>query len=177
MHITILGIDPGKANFAASVVEVNFELPFNYKIIEMVMVDSTIQDLTGNVIARNEKFKKEIRKVVKRWKIDAIVAERYQNRGRMKGNTGELVSVMLGTVLSMPVEDVTLITASQWKNEFNKHYNLDDFYKEIDLVAHKVDATCIALYGAAQYLGCKPFTFLDNAKKLEKFKKQLNSFR
>jgi hypothetical protein len=95
------------------------------------------------------------------------------NRG-IRGNTGELVGLMLGAVALAPVQDVTFIPASQWKNAFNRNADLKLTYDQSRLVPHVIDATAIALYGACSLLDVKPFSFLSDKKKQRVFLTRLD---
>lgn len=159
-YITILGLDPGKANFAFSVVKVMIAKPSSFKVVETGMVENTVKDLTAVITDEANAFKKEIRAILRKHKVDVIVAERYMNRGRFGGNTGEVVNIMIGLLVGLPVLDIAIIPAAQWKNSFNKKTNLEEVYKASSLVAHRVDATNIALYGASMYLDSPAFEFL-----------------
>jgi hypothetical protein len=168
---TILGLDPGKSNFAFAVTEVKLKLPFRYRFHETGMIENTVTDLTGALISQKEAFKAEIGGLIAKYDVDVIVAERFMNRGRMGGNTGELVSFMLGVLSEFEVEDLMLLTAAQWKNAFNRVQDLDALYKESELVPHRIDAANISIYGASVYLDVKPFEFLESG--YGKFKKGL----
>lgn len=172
-YMTLVGADPGKNNFALSVVRVLLEDASCYKVVESRMVSSVITDLTDNPRKQALAFRKEMLAVCKTYNADVFVAERFQNRGRFSGNTGELVSMMLGVMMSLPVLDVMTITAAQWKNAFNRVGDLDQLYKDSALVPHRVDSTSIALYGASQYLKTRPFEFLEGTGQ-RRYCKKLN---
>jgi hypothetical protein len=92
----------------------------------------------------------------------------------MKGSTIELVNCMLGALVArsgLKSQNVKLLPAAQWKNEFNRIYNLEEFYKSVNCVDHQADASLIGLYGAHVWYGVKPFTGM--AAKV--FAKQLNT--
>lgn len=177
MHITLVGLDPGKNNFGFSVVKVKFEPPFRYKVVTTGLVENVVYDLTKGIRFQSRPFKKEVSSLLRSNGADVLIAERYQNRGRMMGNTIELVNYMLGVMDSLRVQDYVVITASQWKNAFNRHYDLKEFYKEIPLVPHRVDATLIALYGAHQYLdeSSKQFDFLSDDKSVQTLRDRISA--
>lgn len=168
-YITILGCDPGKVNYGYAVVRVGLDMPFRYKVLETGMIVNRIDDLTGDSKALVDKHVAEMTGLVAKYKVDVIVAERFQSRG-LKGNLSELVNMMLCCLYFLPVKDVTVITASTWKNAFNRKQDLKAFYKAVKLVPHRIDATCIALFGASLYLAVEHFTFLQN---LDLFKTRL----
>lgn len=171
--ITILGLDPGKNNFAFAAIEVKLNLPFKYRFRETGMIEHPVTDLTGSLVNQKEAFKKEVQGIVDKHDVDIIVAERFQNRGRMGGATGELVSFMLGVLSEFDVADLMLVTAAQWKNEFNRVQDLKEWYADSELVTHRIDAANIALYGACVYLEIKPFKFLETG--YGRYKKGLNA--
>lgn len=161
--INVLGLDPGSKNFAYSVVSVSMKPPFRYRVKRVGMVNETITNIPSISPKSARKFKNMINKIVKDNGVDFIIAERFMNRGKMRGATGELVSIMLGTLLvGVPIKDMALITASQWKNAFNRRTSLDHIYSIVSVVPHVVDATGIALYGSVQYLpfAIKQFEYL-----------------
>ena len=166
MHLNVAGFDPGKNNFGYSIVKVAFDEPFRYKVVTTGLIKEVVFDLTKGVRYQARPFKREVRALLKQYDVDVVMAERYQNRGRMLGNTLELVNFMLGVMESLPVQDYVLVTASQWKNAFNRHQDLKDFYTRVPLVPHRVDAALIALYGSYQYLNfqAKQFDFLCDEK-------------
>ena len=154
--LTVLALDPGKCNFAAAVVHVDTRTGLKYKIESTEMVEHTIHDITTDLGKQASQFKREIQKLVKLHEVDVIVAERFMVRGRFSGGSAEHINLMLGTLLGINVEK-RYITAAQWKNAFSKVYDLKKFYKEIPLVAHKVDASLIGIYGASLFNDTKHF--------------------
>jgi Holliday junction resolvasome RuvABC endonuclease subunit len=175
--LTIAGIDPGSRNCAFSVVKVRINGPFDYRIKEVGMIKNTMKEMKGDVRGDLMKFRREFNGILKRHKVDVVLAERYMNRG-IRGNTGELVGLMLGVVAMASVQDVTFIPASQWKNAYNRNSHgagkgkekLEKLYKDSRLVPHVIDASCIALYGGCTYLDEKPFEFLSARKALNSFR-------
>lgn len=159
-YITVLGSDPGKNNSAIGIVHVLLSDPTQYRVVETGMVSSVVRDLTTDPMRQAAAYRKEMLAIVRKHEVDVITVERFQNRGRFSGNTGELVSMMIGVLFGLPVLDVKVITAAQWKNAFNRVGCLEDLYKSSELVAHRVDASSIGLYGASQYLGATAFEFL-----------------
>lgn len=172
-YITIAGSDPGKNNSAMSIVKVSLEDVNSFKIVETFMVDDVIKDLTANPFKQAAAYRRAMQRKIKQHGVDVFVVERFQNRGRFSGNTGELVSMGIGVLYGLPILDVMVITAAQWKNAFNREGDLNQLYKDSLLVPHRVDSTSIALYGAAQYLGVPPFTFLRDGGQ-RRFCKRLN---
>lgn len=157
----ILGIDPGKVNAAYAVIEVQAQ-PFRYRILEHGMLLQTLTSMVGSDMqVRADGFKREVRKIIRKHKPTHLIAERYQTRGP-KGTNVELVNVMLGLLLSVGIRNTCLITASQWKNRWNKVYKLNDFYEEAGVVVHQIDAVNIAFYGASVWFELPFFQQLGN---------------
>lgn len=172
--LTILGIDPGSKNMGYGVVKGRiWDGGLQFKIPEVGMFHNRVEKMNGNVRDDLKRFNRDLRSIVKRHKVDVIVAERYMNRG-IRGNTGELVGIMLGAVAMCSVQDVMFIPAAQWKNALNKNTSLPGLYSDSRLVAHAVDATCIGMYGVCHYLGYKPFEFAANKKQRSLFLKSMD---
>lgn len=175
-YITVLACDPGTANFAYAVTRIRIQQPFRYKLLESGMIENPIRDLTGLLSEQTKRFENEIQTLMDKFGVDIIIAERFMNRGR-NGNTGELVSFMLGIMMKMEDIHLTLITAAQWKNAFNKLQDLKEMYKEMKkrckMEPHPIDAACMSIYAAGMYLDLdhSPFQFLST--KFERFKDKL----
>ncbi len=156
----ILGLDPGKVNCAYAIVEMSKS--GKCTVIKTGMIEKTIPVLTGNVRQLSKPFKKEIRIILKKFNVEAIFAERFMSRGRFNGASSEVINIMLGCLLSMKIEHVQLVTPAQWKNAFNKVDDLKGLYKQSKLVAHRIDAALIAVYGSHYLLPkVKPFNNVD----------------
>lgn len=153
--ITILGLDPGTNNMGIGVMQFK---PNKYKINYIGMIDNTLKDIKTDVKHQATKFKSEINSIIKNYKVDLCVAERFMNRGATKGATGEAVMLMLGILLTCKPE-ATLITASQWKNSINKIYRLDEMYPQVNVVPHAVDALMMCIYASDTYYRRQRFNF------------------
>ncbi len=162
----VMSLDPGKNNTAFAVTQFDLRTGLRYKILETGMIESTLTDLTCDVIPQLKRFKKEVNGIVKHYGANVIIAERFMNRGMMRGNSGEIISAMLGYLCSINIHH-EWITAAQWKNVFNKHcYDLKTFYKEIPLVEHRIDASLIGIYGSSFFTPTNHFDCIkDNIKK------------
>ena len=149
--ITVLGLDPGTSNMAWSVVDIWG--PTRFRVRGLGMVQRPLKDMKGDMRPSIQALRRELNGIIKKHNVTHIGAERFQARG-LKGNTGELVAFMLGIVSSFKQPSV-FITASQWKNNFNKHCELKALYKETVLKPHEVDACSIAVYVGLRQLGHK----------------------
>lgn len=172
MEYTILGLDPGSSNFGWSVVRVKVGKTFHYKVLANGKIEKTLHSLKDDVLTDINVFKAEIRKILRTYKPTHLIAERFMTRG-IKGATIEYISVMLGVLTQMGIKNIRFITAAQWKNRWNRHYRLDDFYKRVGIEDHQVDATNIALYGAAIWHGAPYFDYFASEAELIKFIKRL----
>ena len=167
--ITVLGLDPGTTNFGYSVVQLGVT-PFRYNIVEHGMIVNPVKVLSGMEVGEKAvKFKLELARLKRKHKIDFAVAERFMTRGN-GGTTIEAVGLMLGLTASVFGTEVCFTTAAVWKNNFNKHYCLKEFYdemKQYGIVAHRIDALCIGLYGAELASEEPHFQMLRNIKQFK----------
>lgn len=160
----VLSGDPGKVNFALSVQE------FKDKRITVLgtrMFQNPIQNLHYDMRQPTKEFLQELEQM---WKLygpfDAMCFERFQSRG-LGGNTIEAISLMLGVISFFALKKkcpLDLITASQWKNAFNRHMDLKGFYADYNLSSkksvkaiHEFDASLIGVYTFYRHSGIKPF--------------------
>ena len=156
--LRIVSFDPGVTNFAWSVLEVT--RPFHVKLIATGMIDDTLKDLTGSMLKNLAPFRGEVLEILEEYSVDHMIMERFQARG-MKGTTIELVNVMIGKLAAMwkkrSHRSFKLVTAAQWKNEWNRRSDLKEFYKKASCAVHQVDAIGIGMYGAAYWFDEEPF--------------------
>lgn len=174
----ILTGDPGKVNFALSVQE------FKDKRIDILgtrMFHSPIQNLHYDMREPTQAFMKELELIWKEYgPFDAMCFERFQSRG-LGGNTIEAISLMLGVASVFALKKkcpIDLITASQWKNAFNRTMVLKDYYALHNLTSkksrkaiHEFDASLIGAYTFYRHSNIKPFAGFDRIvdKYIEKF--------
>lgn len=186
--LTLIGHDPGSQNYGISVVRVKLpeiiegtvknsqlqELPsLSFSILYAGKLKTTFTTLKNSNLAKKEivGFRKEIKGLVKKFKPDVQIAERYMSR-RMGGVTIELVNMLLGALRVYAEADkvpLRMIPASQWKNEIKrKGIDLKEVYKtnkKAKRTAHELDAVLIAIYGAFKLMKIKPY----NLKNPDKF--------
>lgn len=136
---------------------------FEYELSSVKMLVNPVTSFTGDEFLRDLKlFRKELRTFTSKARPNYLIAERFMNRGSMRGATGELVSMMLGIMAcTCKHKDLAFITAAQWKNAINKVISLDELYDRAPFIPHAVDAICIGLYAGSRLCEVKPFTFLD----------------
>lgn len=149
----ILSGDPGKVNFALSVVDVT---DGTLTVLGTRMLQNPVRTLKVDTREQVANFLEEIKEIDRMYgPFDGCAFERFQTRG-ICGDTIESISLMLG-VLSMWSLDhkipIRLITASQWKNQINRKVDLKALYKEHKLTSkksvkaiHEFDAMLIGVY-------------------------------
>ncbi|WOL24468.1 Holliday junction resolvase [Yersinia phage fHe-Yen9-02] len=174
----ILAGDPGKVNFALSIIEVNGT---KIEFLGTRMFNRPIQNLTGDMRQVTKEFLDEIRKIDKQYgPFDGMCFERFQSRG-LGGNTIEAISLMLGVLCSYALTKkipIDIITASQWKNAFNRTMDLKGLYEEFKLTSkkspkaiHEFDASLIGVYKFYKQSNIKPFVGMNKViyPMIEKF--------
>jgi hypothetical protein len=116
---TILSFDMGVNNCAYGVLKEG-------KIISLGFFKNTISNLIDPYFNLDiEKFIAEFKDLLKKYQPDAVVAERFQNRGMFRGNGSELINIMIGLMSRVCQEKkiyIALITAAQWKNRYTKFF-------------------------------------------------------
>jgi Holliday junction resolvasome RuvABC endonuclease subunit len=146
----ILALDPGVNNFAWSVIK-------NDRVYRCGFVQDPVKDLTGDsLMAELKIYRKEMLALIKKYKPQALIAERFMVRGRWLGATCEKINIMLGVLADICVAkkiDLYLITSALWKNSFNRAYGaatLNNLYKtakkDLKMPAHIIDSTLIGYY-------------------------------
>lgn len=161
----ILSGDPGKVNFALSILDV--EGP-KLNFIGTRMFENPVPTLAGDIAKSIQEFEKELKRLDKAYgPFDAVCFERFQSRG-LKGNTIECISLMLGLIARHYTSKkipVMLITAAQWKNAFNKELDLKGLYashkmttKQFKKEIHEFDAALIGVYAFCVQNDIRPFS-------------------
>lgn len=154
---TILALDPGVRNCGWAVHQLKCastsgHVPKNFLVSSVTIYSGHVPKnfLVSSVKeAQNQLhlFSAFIRRLVRRYKVDEIIAERFQPRF-FSSNIIEAVNIMLGALLSFKIP-VSLITAATWKNAFARHYldknKLKEFYSCV-YSPHVLDALLIAYY-------------------------------
>lgn len=169
----ILALDPGVTNFAWSVLQANHA--FEIKIIASGMVRNTLRDLKVLTPRSIGVFLAEIQALVDEYQTDSMILERYMSR-RMGGTTIELVNIMIGALFAefqRKLVRFKFIPSAQWKNEWNRIGDLEQFYTQCECVVHQVDAIGIGMYGAAFWTGNRPYSNF-NSKFMRQLAAQIN---
>lgn len=149
----ILSGDPGKVNFALSVIDMADR---RLDILGTRMLGSPVRTLKVDTREQVSLFLAELDELWETYgPFDGCCFERFQTRG-LCGDTIESISLMLGVLSMWCLEKevpIRLITASQWKNQLNRVVNLKELYKEHKLTSkkslkaiHEFDALLIGLY-------------------------------
>jgi hypothetical protein len=89
-------------------------------------------------------------------------------RNQSSNSVFTAISLMLGLVATVFKNNTCFVTAASWKNSWNKHYDLNEFYKELKpygIPTHRIDAVNIALYGATLTHKKPHFFMLKNIKR------------
>lgn len=163
----VLSGDPGKVNFALAVVDIKKKLT----IVGTKMCEHPVQAMHLDVVAAAQEFLQELDDLWDTYgPFDAVCFERFQSRG-LGGNTIEVISLMLGLVAVFAHKHgipAFFITASQWKNAFNRTMTLKQLYEDYKLTSkkspkaiHEFDATLIGVYTLYNLRNIIPFADMD----------------
>lgn len=144
-HTRILAFDPGSVNMGCSLLDIDRSSK-KIKVLANTVLMNPLHDIK-QFSKERKLFLEEISSWVAKGKPKAIVAERFQSRG-LRGTTIECVCMMLG-MLSMFDLPVLFITASTWKNRYQKRFNIDlrEIYREISPAPHQLDSALIGCFG------------------------------
>ena len=98
----------------------------NKQIVTLDFFHATLTDLIDpNYNQDLRKFTKEFRALLRKYKPNAVIIERFQNRGMFRGNSSELLNVMIGLMSSICLSQkiyVYLATAAQWKLAYSRQF-------------------------------------------------------
>jgi hypothetical protein len=157
--VVVLAMDPGVNSFGWSALRV--QAPGKIEVLGTGMLRNTIRDLTLDVLSQTQLMVDEVKALVESYHVRAFALERFQSRG-LGGTTIERVNIMVGILFSLALNTsqlkTLLIPASQWKNEFNRHNDLEALYSDApSCTPHQLDATGIGIYSSYYWFGEKPF--------------------
>lgn len=144
-QLRLLSFDPGSRNMGVSLVCYNKKSK-KIQVLANATLEFPIHDIK-QIASQKENFLNEVNKWITIFKPHGIIAERFQSRG-LKGNTVECVNIMLGLLLSLNLP-TKFITASTWKNKFQKRFQVDlrEIYKNIATTPHQLDSSLIGCFG------------------------------
>jgi Holliday junction resolvasome RuvABC endonuclease subunit len=170
-EITVLGVDPGTNNCAASVLHICFK-PFKFNYLHVGMIQNPVKEIKGRDLKqRCDKFNRELSALKRKHRPTHLIAERFMTRGRGGSTTIEAVSMQLGIMSRMAMAEICFIPASQWKNAVNRITCLDDLYdgtKQLGFTPHELDSALIAMYGACMWADQPYYKALTNIKQFKK---------
>lgn len=145
----ILGIDPGKNNFACSLVD------HRGRVLKVGYIETMTHLTADSVIAEAKKFRVSIKTFIDQCQLDPaedyIVAERMgQRRGQGGGGVVECINIMLGQMIEIaqPIETYLVMPAT-WKNHYLRKYETNDssvLLEHLGLSVHETDSVMIACY-------------------------------
>jgi Zn finger protein HypA/HybF involved in hydrogenase expression len=149
-HLIVLSLDPGTSNFGVAVTK----LYGNTAVIKSVPLESrmlvnTFSSINSHDLKYKKRlFLKEISSLIKKYKPDIVVMERFQSRG-FSVNSNEIVNIMISLIIglrSLRKINVKIVPPSGWKKRVNMVFNLKEEYKKISgtLTPHQLDAMLIA---------------------------------
>lgn len=181
--ITILALDPGTHNFAASILRGCLRKDqLAVQIVGTKMIP-TIKDMK-DAQSQHNRFISEIVELYNDYGFSYIVAERYQTRG-IKGKTVECINLMLGIILNEFSDlDISFLTASTWKNRYNNNLDLNDLYEDLKeaesdkkvvdrKTVHELDCSLLGVYRLCAAFGKPYFENISTYKREQSF---LNHF-
>ena len=117
----VLSIDPGSKNQGIALVGIE---QGKVKVYANAIMMKPVNDLV-NFAKSSKAFTNELSWWMDMYEPMGIIAERFQARGLM-GNTGEMVSTMLGLIRgSYPTVAIKLTVASTWKNRVQRRFKVD----------------------------------------------------
>lgn len=171
--IRMLGLDPGTAHFAYSVVELTGK---RLKVLQHGMFNTTIKQLKDSKQYRQQRkqFQDGMIALHNQFQFQLIIAERFMPRGQIAGmgNAQELIPMMLASLECMELAPILFISAAAWKNEVKRN-NIDlkelYLYYKGSITAHQIDATHMAVYGIHKYAKL-PYNFTQVVPLLNKAK-------
>ncbi len=120
----ILAIDPGEKNYAYSyinIIDYTFKTGTLKNTVRNLKKDKTQLFLTLYV----EELSKIIQKINLNEK-DIVIVERWTPRGARQGTMAETINIMIGSLFTLISCDFELVSASTWKNWFNRNYKTKD---------------------------------------------------
>lgn len=158
--LVIMAHDPGSVNYGFCVLRataaprnrVKITILKNGHCPELVKVLKSGSAVRTSLL----KYRAWYMKIVREYKVQFLVAERFMTRGG-KGPTIEAINMMLGTLVCGPLP-CKLMPASQWKNSVTRAgVVLNEWYTWAKVSPHQLDACLIGVYQASTLYGHKGF--------------------
>ena len=182
--------DPGTRNYGYAVLRVTVTkskqkkptkspITLHIEPLEHGINCTVLDDLrTGKAIRQQlNGYLEFVQRIQTQYSPTVFGAERFMVRRASSGVTTEYVAFMLGAAVHQllpSMKSVRLLSASTWKNAFNRRTNgaLEAIYakaeelaapKKFGLTPHQIDAYLIGVYVAHACLGLKGFEFLSKS--------------
>ena len=176
--LTIMAHDPGTSNYGFSVLRATAAPRNRIKVTVLLngLCPERVKVLKSGSQLRESlhSFKAWYTKIVRKYKVQFVVAERFMTRGG-KGPTIESINMMLGVLVcgDLPCK---VLPASQWKNSVRRAgIELDDWYTWAKVTPHQLDACLIGTYMASTLYGHKGFDGLALKSGFKKFVLQVEA--
>ena len=165
----IIGLDPGKKNFAAAVME-------DRKVVETRYLRPIKSLLWDDFTSEVKLFRDCYFDYITEMNPDCVLAERYMARpGIQAGAIGEYVNIMLGIIGIVNASKgipTHLLTSAQWKNALNSRYGkhskgMKHFLPHLS--AHEADAVGICVYSLEQEFPDEKGKLMNHVKRLRRY--------
>lgn len=174
--MVIIGLDPGTKNFGWCAIRFNSK---TFQPLGSGKIINTVQDI-NSVQEQTLKFCEEILSLISKYKPSAIIVERFLNRGRFNGATGEYVSMMIGILSLLTRSDIQenlqpslkansfnmhIIHSGTWKTAINRKGKVKNYLKQMYdyclAEPHELDAYLIGHYGYSIVSQSSPYSHLN----------------
>lgn len=151
----ILAHDPGSVNYGYALVAGRVQgKRLKVRILESGKLTNTITQMKKRRLRtrQREAYVKEIEVLVKKYKPDWMIAERYMTRG-IRGLLVECVNSMLGSLEARVPIPCVLVPAVTWKQEWNRTgLDLKALYKVVRTTPHQLDAVMMGIFAMLKIL-------------------------
>lgn len=174
MTITVLGLDPGSANFGYGVTTCRIRRrKFEVAVRTCGVLNNALTSVPEFPLQISD-FVSELNHIVRLTKPTQIIAERFAVRNAsVKGNVSELINIMLGVLgYHYMGKDFSITLPITWKNAVQRSSTIEEYLKDRPMLTkpksdtplhrlyasslatpHEIDATLISLFRAQRYLG------------------------
>ena len=183
----VWGLDPGTTNFGAACVQYGDQLT-QYKSVYSGKVGVTVYGNMDDLPSQFDEFLAEMKQLFDQYPPDALVMERFMNRGSFSGDTGEYVSMMIALTIqyvraNYPDCYIRIAQPGVWKQAFNRSQGwapapaqrgkgkgkkapkkptpLDHLYAYTLVEPHELDAWLMAHFCASHWWEETPFSQLE----------------
>jgi hypothetical protein len=142
---TVVGIDPGKTNFAIAALDARGRVVFAR------MLNSTVRSMARADAGQRPLFRAVMRRILAFLMPKKLILEEFVARG-FSTHLAEVLNIMIGGVMALCDEigcEEHAVGASTWKNALNQVDSLKDLYahgENLGVPPHMVDAVCLATF-------------------------------